>query len=185
MGRKSSSKNHTTPPVVPAQSRSGPSPVLLAVIAVAVIGVAIFAFWRGADTPAATATTANAATPAADGPKLAKGAEPTPEIIKATEAQAALGPHKQADLPPIPFQGYAPPRPVEVVTAAFQFAAEHPEVASSDIHTVAVLGDHEAVGQTVGSRDASPTPGIVRWHTPCSPTMAAGFIFSLAHATER
>jgi hypothetical protein len=104
--------------------------VLLAVIAVAVIGVAVFAFWRGADTPAATATTANAATPAADGPKLAKGAEPTPEIIKATEAQAALGPHKQADLPPIPFQGYAPPRPVEVVTAAFQFAAEHPEVAS-------------------------------------------------------
>jgi hypothetical protein len=130
MGRKSSSKNHTTPPAVPAQSRSGPSPVLLAVIAVAVIGVAVFAFWRGADTPAATATTANAATPAADGPKLAKGAEPTPEIIKATEAQAALGPHKQADLPPIPFQGYAPPRPVEVVTAAFQFAAEHPEVAS-------------------------------------------------------
>jgi hypothetical protein len=103
--------------------------VLLAVIAVAVIGIAVFAFWRGGDTPSATAA-ANGTTPAADGPKLAKGAEPTPEIIAATEAQAALGPHKQADLPPIPFQGYAPPRPVEVVTAAFQFAAEHPEVAS-------------------------------------------------------
>jgi Protein of unknown function with PCYCGC motif len=130
MGRKSSSKNHTTGPIVPAQSRSGPNPVLLAAIAVLVIGVAVFAFWRAGDTPAAT-TAANATTPAAaDAPKLAKGAEPTPEIIAATEAQAALGPHTQADLPPIPFQGYAPPRPVEVVTAAFRFAAEHPEVAS-------------------------------------------------------
>jgi hypothetical protein len=99
-------------------------------IAVAVIGIAGFAFWRGGNTPDATPGAANGTTPAADAPKLAKGADPTPEIIAATEAQAALGPHKQADLPPIPFQGYAPPRPVEVVTAAFQFAAEHPEVAS-------------------------------------------------------
>ena len=130
MGRKSSSKNHTTPPVVPAQSRSGPNPLLLAVIAVAVIGIAVFAFWRG-DSSSPTAAGANPATPAAaDAPKTAKGADPTPEIIAATEAQAAFGPHKQADLPPIPFPGYAPPRPVEVVTAAFQFAAEHPEVAS-------------------------------------------------------
>src|SRR5262249_2536042 len=52
MGRKSSSKNHTTPPPVPAQSRSGPSPLLFAVIAVAVIGIAGFAFWRGGDTQA-------------------------------------------------------------------------------------------------------------------------------------
>jgi hypothetical protein len=130
MGRKSSSKNHTTPPTVPAQSRPGPNPLLLALIAVAVIGIAGFAFWRGGNTPEATPAAENGTTPAADAPKLAKGAEPTAEIIAATEAQAALGPHKQADLPPIPFQGYAPPRPVEVVTAAFQFAAEHPEVAS-------------------------------------------------------
>lgn len=129
MGRKSSSKNHTTPPSVPAESKSGPNPLLLAVIAVAVIGVAVFVFWRGGDSSGAAAPSAS--TQSADNSsKLAKGAEPTAEIIAATEAQAALGPHKQANLPPIPFQGYAPPRPVEVVTAAFQFAAEHPEVAS-------------------------------------------------------
>ena len=131
MGRKSSSKNHTTGPVVPAQSRSGPNPLLLAVIAVAVVSIAVFAFWRGGgSTP--TANASNAATKPADpnAPKIAKGADPTPEIIAATEAQAALGPHKQANLPPIPFPGYAPPRPVEVVTAAFHFAAEHPEVSS-------------------------------------------------------
>jgi hypothetical protein len=129
MGRKSSSKNHTTLPPVPAQSRSGPSPLLLAVIAVAVIGIAVFAFWRGGNAPGETAAAATQTPAAANAPK-AKGAEPTPEIIAATEAQAALGPHKQADLPPIPFADYPPPRPVAVVTAAFQFAAEHPEVAS-------------------------------------------------------
>ena len=101
---------------------------MLAVIAVAVIGIAVFAFWGGGNS---AGTASNSATPAAaNTPKQAKGDEPTPEIIAATEAQAALGPHKQADLPPIPFRGYAPPRPVEVVTAAFKFAAEHPEVAS-------------------------------------------------------
>ena len=131
MGRKSSSKNHTPGPVVPVQSASCPNPLLLVVIAVAVIGVAVFAFWRGGDTSAGATPAAGTPAQNADStPKLAKGAEPTPEIIAATEAQAAFGPHKQADLPPIPFRGYAPPRPVEVVTAAFQFAAEHPEVAA-------------------------------------------------------
>ncbi len=43
---------------------------------------------------------------------------------------AKFGPHKQANLPPLPFQAYAPPRPQEVVRAAYLFAAEHPEVLS-------------------------------------------------------
>jgi hypothetical protein len=93
-----------------------------------VIGIAGFAFWHGGNTPGESAAAASQ-TQAANTPK-SKGADPTPEIIAATAAQAALGPHKQADLPPIPFADYPPPRPVAVVTAAFQFAAEHPEVAS-------------------------------------------------------
>ena len=40
---------------------------------------------------------------------------------------AGLGPHQQTNLPPIPFAAYAPPRPPDVVTAAYLFAAEHPE----------------------------------------------------------
>jgi Protein of unknown function with PCYCGC motif len=130
MGRKSSAKNHTSGPVVPAQSKSGPNPLMLAIVAAAVIGIAVFAFWRGGDSSPAASSTASTTPGAANAPKQAKGDEPTPEIIAATAAQAALGPHVQADLPPIPFRGYAPPRPVEVVTAAFKFAAEHPEVAS-------------------------------------------------------
>jgi Protein of unknown function with PCYCGC motif len=45
-------------------------------------------------------------------------------------AYAALGPHPQDNLPPIPFQAYAPPRPPEVVRAVYKFAAEHPEILS-------------------------------------------------------
>jgi len=102
--------------------------MLLGVMLVAAVAIGVFAFWRGNDAPADSTPPASASTPAAA--TQAKGAEPTPEIVAATEAAAALGPHKQANLPPIPFRGYAPPRPVEVVTAAFNFAAEHPEVSS-------------------------------------------------------
>lgn len=52
----------------------------------------------------------------------------TPEIEAATRSIAGLGPHQQSTLPPLPFRGYDPPRPREVVAAAYQFAAEHPEV---------------------------------------------------------
>lgn len=41
-----------------------------------------------------------------------------------------LGPHKQANLPPFPTQAYAPPRPPDVIRAAYVFAAEHPEILS-------------------------------------------------------
>jgi hypothetical protein len=41
---------------------------------------------------------------------------------------ARFGPHTQAVFPPLPFGGFPPPRPVDVVGAAYKFAAEHPEV---------------------------------------------------------
>ena len=46
-------------------------------------------------------------------------------------ATAKFGPHKQASLPPLPFDRRDPlPRPPQVVAQVFQFAAEHPEVLS-------------------------------------------------------
>lgn len=99
------------------------SPVLMGAIVVAVLGIGAFALWGGKSaTPGTTA--------ASDAPATPKGGEPTPAAIAAARVAAAFGPHKQATLPPIPFRGYAPPRAPEVVTAAFEFAAEHPEVAS-------------------------------------------------------
>ena len=56
--------------------------------------------------------------------------------VSATDAQqqsltARFGPHKQANLPPLPFGPRDPlPRPPQVVAQVFQFAAEHPEVLS-------------------------------------------------------
>jgi Protein of unknown function with PCYCGC motif len=44
--------------------------------------------------------------------------------------EALRKPHPQKNLPPLPVQAYAPPRPADVVRAAYLFAAEHPEVLS-------------------------------------------------------
>lgn len=100
-------------------------------IIVAVVGLAAFALRNGSSEttpPADTPPTASTASP---------GAEPTPAVTAASaeaeasaRATAAMGPHKQASLPPIPFRGYQPPRPAAVVTAAYEFAAEHPEILS-------------------------------------------------------
>ena len=43
---------------------------------------------------------------------------------------AKFGPHKQENLPPLPFSPEPAARPAAVVKAAYEFAAEHPEVLS-------------------------------------------------------
>ena len=154
MGRKSSAKERSsTDTQAPPPAKSNSSSLVLGVVIAAAAVLAIVFFLRGSDsssssaasttsttTPAAATQAvgegaAGAATPAADqsaASSRARGAaaQPPAEIEASTRATAALGPHKQAVLPPIPFAGYAPPRPPEVVTAAFMFAAEHPEVLS-------------------------------------------------------
>jgi hypothetical protein len=108
---------------------------LIAVVAIAVVVLRPRAE-PAASAAASTATgsPASSATPLADAAPEPGAAVQTPEPDAATKAKvdavAKLGPHKQQSLPPIPFQGYAPPRPPEVVTAAYQFAAEHPEILS-------------------------------------------------------
>jgi hypothetical protein len=97
------------------------------------VAIGLFSFACGGDTPAGSAAAAGSTAQSgaqAGRPNAINAASPTPEIEAATRAIAALGPHKQASYPPIPFQSYAPPRPPDVVTAAFQFAAEHPEIAA-------------------------------------------------------
>jgi hypothetical protein len=129
MGRKSSSKGQGPASPQAAAPKKGLNPLLLGAIVVAVLSVGAFAFLRGGDTPVAgaSASAAAATTPASQG---AVATPATPEIEASTKVVADMGPHTQANLPPIPFRGYAPPRPPEVVAAAFHFAAEHPEVLS-------------------------------------------------------
>lgn len=124
MGKRVSGMKQGVPPARPAggSSKMGPLAIIGIVIVVAVVGGLLF--WPSGSAPAGTADAASTSAEAA------KAAEPNPQIVANAAAKAAFGPHKQASYPPIPFQAYTPPRSTEVVTAAYQFAAEHPEIAS-------------------------------------------------------
>src|SRR4051812_42413003 len=115
MGRKSNAKSQGSTPSsgsAPAPRRSS-MPMIAAVI-VAVLAITGLVAYTRSSAPEPAAQSAQAATPAVvDPPQYAK-----------------LGPHPQPNLPPLPFQAYAPPRPMETVKAVYQFAAEHPEVLS-------------------------------------------------------
>jgi len=122
MPKKTSRKGPGLP--APEPARKAVSPLVWVALIVGVIGVGGLALWRS------TPSTAPAVSSSGNATDTQKAAELDPKVVAKAEAAAKLGPHKQATLPPIPFQSYAPPRPYEVVTAAYQFAAEHPEVLS-------------------------------------------------------
>ena len=129
MGRKSSSKHGTRPPGLPViEEKKGKGPLIAMVAAVLAVAVVI-----GLITQGGGASSSDPASAAA-GPKTpieaSEAQAATPEAVAKAAATAALGPRKQANLPPIPFQAYQPPRSHEVITAAYHFAAEHPEIAS-------------------------------------------------------
>jgi hypothetical protein len=117
MGRKSSAKNQirqsgsgsTTPP---AESPRSFSPFLILTVLV-IVAVAGFLYVRNAQQETASGQMAAAAQTLVEPPESAK-----------------LGPHPQENLPPLPFDPEPPARPMDVVRAAYKFAAEHPEVLS-------------------------------------------------------
>jgi hypothetical protein len=118
MGRKSSAKGPTRPtapgepPTTPSR-RSKATWIATAVAALAIVGA--LAFTRGNDT--------------APGPAQTAEQTAVPAVVD-PPASALLGPHPQANLPPLPFDAGPPARPAEVVRAVYKFAAEHPEVLS-------------------------------------------------------
>jgi hypothetical protein len=113
MGRKSSAKSQTAPPAPPPSEPKRSSRSVLALLVVAALAVAAFAYLRqGAAAP--------------EQPVASAAAQATPAAVPA----ANMKPHTQENLPPLQFPGYAPPRPPDVVRAAYRFAAEHPEVLS-------------------------------------------------------
>jgi hypothetical protein len=119
MGRKSAAKAQSKPgpPSPPAggEKRVSRGLIVSSVVAVvAIIGALTYA--RGSREPEDAANQAAKAT--------------APQTVVEPPAAARLGPHPQANLPPLPFQAYAPPRPPEVVRADYVFAAEHPEILS-------------------------------------------------------
>jgi hypothetical protein len=119
MGRKSSAKSSARPPSSepPSSAARSSTPLLIAALAV-IVAIAVFAYTRSVRDVTATESGPAAAAAAA----TTEAAQTAPAV--------PLKPHKQANLPPLPFQAYAPPRPPDVVRAAYVFAAEHPEILS-------------------------------------------------------
>ena len=83
---------------------------------IVVVAIGALAYQRASRSEIDPQTTAASAAP----PPLAP--------LPGPPANARFGPHRQSTLPPLPFSGFPPPRPVEVVGAVYKFAAEHPEV---------------------------------------------------------
>ena len=112
MGRKSSAKaqSHSAASQPPTQPpRSVGAPIVMAVVAVGVV-VGLLAYSRTGGSPEAQpAQTAVAQSQ-----------------VPAEAPNAKFGPHKQANLPPLPLE--PPVRPQAVANAAYVFAAEHPEI---------------------------------------------------------
>jgi hypothetical protein len=118
MGRKSSAKSSSQSPSSsepPSRGQRSSTPLLAVALVVIVAIVGAFAYTRTGRE--------------ADAIESAARSAPVADAAQAVAAQP-LKPHKQAKLPPLPFQAYAPPRPPEVVRAAYVFAAEHPEILS-------------------------------------------------------
>ena len=113
MGRKSSAKAQAPasppPPADPPRRSRG---LLVALTLIGVAAVGLFVFGRGTTAPENSA---------------AQG-QPAPVQTLAEPAYARFGPHRQTNLPPLPFSQATPVRPIAEVTAAYTFAAEHPEV---------------------------------------------------------
>jgi hypothetical protein len=105
---------------LPAPTKTNPLLLFGAVALVVVVGA--FVLWPGQQPSSTGHDEASHAAAAAPGM--------TERAAASAAAKAAFGPHKQASYPPIPFQGYDPPRSKEVITAAYQFTAEHPEISS-------------------------------------------------------
>src|SRR6516165_7996715 len=132
MGRKSSAKQHrvsppgTAPPEPPGSS-GAPRGLIIGAVILLVAVVSLLAFTRSSGSgsaPAGTPPIRTTDTTQPAGPAATPAQQPPEEV----PVQATLKPHFQTSLPPLPFMPTPPARPAEVVRAAYQFAAEHPEV---------------------------------------------------------
>jgi len=131
MGRKSSAKaqtrSATTTPTPPEEPRSF-SPLLVVALLAAAVAVAAFVYVKRGDQGGANQAGAQAAQ-GAQGAKTADAQKPAEApLVEVPEIKRK--PHPQPNLPPLPVQTYTPPRPPDVVRAAYVFAAEHPEILS-------------------------------------------------------
>jgi hypothetical protein len=133
MGRKSSAKQSGSQgarPPAELRDKKGLNPMIIVGVAIVAIAGAFLVMRESPGTSSSPAGSSASAAAQEDPAAASMAKAGTPEAVAKAAALAAMGPHKQASLPPIPFQAYQPPRPREVITEAYHFAAEHPEILS-------------------------------------------------------
>jgi hypothetical protein len=137
MGRKSSAKGHVPPqpPVPKASPKRSNLPLLIGAGIVALVAIGVLMLRpqsqpEPGQPPSAASRADSETTSGPAGAPARRVQQASPEAIARAEARAKVGPRRQQSLPPVPFQAYAPPRPHDVINAAYRFAAEHPEILS-------------------------------------------------------
>ena len=122
------SRKSSLPPAPPIKARKR-TPLALVGVALAALAIGVVVFvQRDSVEPEAPAQAA--AAPVLP-PEASANAGPAPAVaVPAPDPQPAvvLGPHPQKDFPPLQLPAYPLSRSPEMITAAYRFAAEHPEI---------------------------------------------------------
>ena len=124
---KPSKKSPPAPP--PPAANRGKAPLVIGLITIAALAVGAFVVIQNNNQPSAAGEVASAqpaaTTPATptQPPAVPAAATPPPPA----PAQA-LKPHTQKTYPPLALPGYPLGRSQDVIRAAYQFAADHPEI---------------------------------------------------------
>ena len=130
------SRKSSPPPAPPIKARKR-TPLALVGVALAALAIGVVVFvQRDSVEPEAPAQAAAApvSSPVAAAPVSAPvGDAPVSAPVPAPPAPDAqpavvLGPHPQKDFPPLQLPAYPLSRSPEMITAAYRFAAEHPEI---------------------------------------------------------
>ena len=103
------------------------TPLVMVAVVVAATAIGLFIYVRGSGAAAGESTADVGTIPAAP-IAAAPQSTPPPAPVWVPPANAKFGPHKQTSFPALPFGGFAPARPPEIVRSVYVFAAEHPEV---------------------------------------------------------
>ena len=121
------SRKNPSPPPPPEPTRRGKAPLVIGAVAIVAIAVGAYTFMQ-TERAEPEASTASAAPPAAAPAGNVAVPVPAAETTPAQAPAVALVPHPQKDYPPLELPAYPLGRSPEVITAAYRFAAEHPEV---------------------------------------------------------
>jgi hypothetical protein len=122
------SRKSSPPPAPPIKARKR-TPLALVGVALAALAIGVVVFvQRDSVQPEAPAQAA--AAPAVPPEALASAGPASAVAVPAPDPQSAvvLGPHPQKDFPPLQLPAYPLSRSPEMITAAYRFAAEHPEI---------------------------------------------------------